>query len=302
MRPDDHSVDAQQRDRIREHARKALEVADAFGCFPTPVDQVIAAAKHVVVEQQEIDEGFLAKARKKAGNALKRALSKVLGVLDVSARMMHLDKLVSIHKIPFLKLHELGHGVLPWQRDVYALTEDCAKTIDPEISELFERESNAFACEVLFQLDTFTTEAADSTFGLKTPLKLAKKYGASVYATVRRYVTTNTRACAVIVMDPPQLCHGDGFRAPLRRVVASSLFTSQFGDLELPETFTPGDQIGRMVPTGGRKMSRPQTLAFTDRSGVRHECIAEAFAYKYYVFVLIYPQATLTRKVVLVTA
>ncbi len=302
MRPDDHSVDAQQLGRIRVHARMALETADALACFPTPVDQVIAAAKHIVVEHQEIDEGFLAKARKKVGGALKRALSKVLGVLDVSARMMHLDKLVPVHRLPFLKLHELGHGVLPWQREMYALTEDCEKTIDPEVSELFERESNAFACEVLFQLDTFTAEAADSALGLKTPLRLAKKYGASVYATVRRYVTTNARACAVIVLDPPQLCQGEGFRAPLRRVVASPLFTSQFGDLELPKTFTPDDQIGRMVPTGGRRMSRPQPLAFTDRNGVRRECIAEAFAYPYYVFVLIYPQATLTKKVVLVTA
>jgi hypothetical protein len=55
-----------------------------------------------------------------------------------------------------------------------------------------------------------------------------------------------------------------------------------------------------MVPTGGRKMSRPQTLAIRDTNGVRHECIAEAFAYPYYVFVLIYPQATLTKKILLV--
>ncbi len=301
MRPDDHSVDPQQRARIREHARKALETADALGCFPTPVDQVIAAARHEVVEQQDIDEGFLAKAKKRVSGALKRALSKVLGVLDVSARIMHLDRLVPVHRLPFLKLHELGHGMLPWQRDVYALTEDCERTIDPEVSELFERESNAFACEVLFQLDTFTEEAAGFALGLKTPLKLSKKYGASVYATVRRYVTTNARACAVIVLDPPELREGDGFRAPVRRIVASPLFTSQFGEFALPEHVTPDDQIGRIVPTGGRKMSRPQTLVFIDRNGMRHECIGEAFAYKYYTFVLIYPQAKLTKKIVLVS-
>jgi len=302
MKPDHHSLDAQQLLCIRQHARKALDAADAMGCLPTPVDQVIAAAKHVVLKQQEIDEGFLAKARKRVGSSLKRALSKVMGVLDVSARIMHLDKLVPIHKIVFLKLHELGHGILPWQREMYALTEDCKKTIDPDVTEIFEQESNAFACEVLFQLDTFTNDAADSAFGLKTPLSLAKRYGASVYSCVRRYVATNARACAVIVLNPPEIHTSDGFRASLRRVVASPLFATIFGDLKLPGVFTPDDEIGCIVPTGGRKMSRPRTLVLSDQNGARHECIAEAFSYPYYVFILIYPTAVLTKKIVVVTA
>ncbi|XOV74839.1 MAG: ImmA/IrrE family metallo-endopeptidase [Phycisphaerales bacterium] len=98
---------------------------------------------------------------------------------------MHLDKTVHAAKLPFLKLHELGHGLLPWQRDIYALTADCKQTLDPEVNDLFERETNAFASEVLFQVDTFTNEAADHPFSIKTPMKLSKKYGASVYSTVR---------------------------------------------------------------------------------------------------------------------
>lgn len=304
MKADDHSVDSQQLARIREQARIALKAADALGCFPTPVDEVIAAAKHTVAAPLEIDDGFLAKMQKKAGRAgkaLRSALSKVWGVLDVAAKLVHLDKLVPAYKVPFLKLHELGHGLLPWQRDIYAVTADCAQTIDPEVSEIFERESNAFACEVLFQLDSFTVEAADSPFGLRTPLDLSKKYGASVYASVRRYVGTNARACAVVVLDPPELVSGDGFRATVRRVITSQTFTSQFGEIQLPDTVTPSDQIGRMVPVGGRKMSRPQALVVNDRNGTRHECVAEAFSYKYYVFVLIYPQFSLTKKILLVT-
>jgi hypothetical protein len=300
VKPDGQDLDDHQLRQIREHSRKALAKAGALGCFPTPVDDVIAAAKHLVNAHEEIDEGFLAKARKKVGNALKRAISKVVGVLDVTARTMHLDKLLPIHKLPFLKLHELGHGVLPWQREMFKLTEDCALTIDPDVSELFERESNAFASEVLFQLDSFTEEAAADPLGLKTPLRLAKRYGASVYSSVRRYVSTHARSCAVIVLDPPVPKPHDGFAAPLRRVVASSNFHSQFGELRLAPQFTPDDDIGRMVPVGGRKMSRPQPLVLTDRNGVRHECVAEAFAYKYYVFVLVCPQATLTKKIVLV--
>ncbi len=300
MKPDDQSVDPQQLGRIRDQARRALVAANALGRFPTPVDDVIAAAKHTVAAGQDIDQGFLAKARKKAGNALRRAMSKVLGVLDVAAKIMHLDKLVPIQKLPFLKLHELGHGVLPWQRDLYAIAEDCEKTIDPEVAEAFERESNAFACEVLFQLDSFAATAADCPFGLKTPLRLSKKYGASVYATLRRYVTTNQRACAVVVLEPPKACQGHGFTAALRRVVSSPTFTAQFGELQLPETFTPDDQIGRMVPVGGRRMSRPQAIVLSDRDGRRHECLAEAFTQTYQVFVLICTVSVLSRRIVLV--
>ncbi|QOV92121.1 ImmA/IrrE family metallo-endopeptidase [Humisphaera borealis] len=297
------SLDDDQLRQVRDHARKALEKAGAKGCFPTPVDQVIAAAKHLVNAHEEIDEGFLAKARKKVGGALKRALSKVMGVLDVTARTMHLDKLVPIHKLPFLKLHELGHGVLPWQREMFKLTEDCELTIAPEVSELFERESNAFASEVLFQLDSFTDEAAsDDVLGLKTPLRLSKRYGASVYSSIRRYVSTNARSCAVIVLEPPVACSGDGFVAKLRRVVVSNQFHFTFGDIRLAEEFTPDDEIGRIVPVGGRRMSRPRPLVLTDRNGSKHECVAEAFAHKYNVFILVCPKATLTKKIVLIAS
>ena len=301
MKPDGQGLNSDQLRHVRDHARKALEKAGALGCFPTPVDDVIAASKHLVNAYEEIDEGFLAKARKKVGRALKRALSKVVGVLDVTARTMHLDKLVPIHKLPFLKLHELGHGVLPWQREMFKLTEDCELTIAPDVGELFERESNAFASEVLFQLDSFTDEAADDAMlGLRTPLRLSKRYGASLYSSIRRYVSTNARACAVIVLEPPVACRDDGFVAKFRRVVASSSFHAQFGEFRLGDEFTPDDEIGRMVPVDGRRMSRPRPLILTDRNGARHECVAEAFAHPYNVFILIYPQATLTKKIVLI--
>jgi hypothetical protein len=298
MKPDDHVEDQQQLDRIRREAERALKSAGAIGVFPTPIDTIIEAAKHSVITGEEIDEGFLAKASRRVGGALKRAMSKVLGVLDVGARTMHLDKTVHIAKLPFLKLHELGHGLLQWQRKMYALTADCEMTLDPEVSDLFERQSNAFASEVLFQLDTFRDEAADHDFSIHTPLRLSKKYGASVYATVRRYVSTNARCCAVIVLDPPELREGDGFVAKTRRVVTSETFASQFGTMIWPESVTPDDPIGRFVPIG-RKMSRPQNVVITDATGVRHECVAEAFDTTRQVFILICPQAALTKKIVL---
>lgn len=302
MRANDELNDPQQMDRVRTEARRVLEHADAFGRFPTPIDEIIQAAQYTVIAGQDIDEGFLAKACRKISGALKSAMSKVWGVLDIGAQIMHLDRAVHAAKVPFLKLHELAHGWMPWQRDLYAITADCEQHLDPDISDAFERQANAFASEVIFQLDAFAIEAADHPFELRTPLKLAKKYGGSLYSTIRRYVRTNDRICAVAVLEPPVMCPGHGFTARVRRVIASNEFTARFGSIRLPDVVTPDDSIGKMVPVGEKqKMSRPREITFTDQNGACHECIAEAFKYKYHIFVLICHHSALRRRAVLVT-
>src|SRR3546814_10163766 len=77
-------------------------------------------------------------------------------------------------------------------------------TLDTFIKAQFEREANVFASEVLFQMDIFAEEAGDLTFGMAAPLQLAKRYGASVYATARRYVMASDRVCAVLIFNPPR--------------------------------------------------------------------------------------------------
>jgi hypothetical protein len=237
--------------------------------------------------------------RRKAGTArgaLKRALSKVLGVLDAKARLVYVDRAVLAVKQTFLKLHEAAHAVLPWQRDLYAVIEDCEKTLAPEMSEEFDREANQFASEVLFQLDAFTTLAREKPFGIRVPLNVGKRFGASAYASIRRYVSTNDRACAVLVIDPPELAPGDGLVGALRRVEVSPEFERLFGSLSWPDTFTPSDSIGAMIPMGGKRMSAPRSMPLRDRNGVLHDCIAEAFDSKHQVFVLIHAAATLTKR------
>lgn len=300
MRPDDQLDDSDQLAVIRKHALRALENADAVGRFPTPVDAIVEASKHEVVVGTEIDGDFLTKASKSVTGALKRALSKVLGFLNAPARTMHLGNTIHAAKRPFLMIHELGHGRLPWHVEAFALFADCKKTLAPDVADLFECEANAFASEVLFQLDAFELEAADHSFGIKTPLNLSKKYGASVYATIRRYVRTNQRACAVVVLDPPKLVPGNGFIAEIRRVVSSPLFVAQF-EIKWPQNVTLNHSLGRAVPIG-RRMSRPQLIVLEDANGQHHECIAEGFDSKHQVFVLVCSQSTLTKSTVLLTA
>lgn len=298
---DDYSLDDQKRRLIRKHAETALRNADALGLVPTPIEQVLEAANLFVSEEPVLELGFLTKLRKDAGSALRRALSKVLGVLDSAARIIYLDKTLHVVKRTFLKLHETAHAVLPWQSKAFIVAEDCAMTLAPEIAELFEREANAFASEVLFQLDSFSEEANDHAVGILVPVRLAKRYRASIYSSVRRYVTGSPRACMVLVLEPPEVCPIRGFMARFRRAVVSDEFRRVIGELSWPDEFGPDDQIGAMVPIGGRRMSRPRELSLRGSNHKLYRCVAEAFTQGHQVFVLIHSVTTLTRKIVRVS-
>jgi hypothetical protein len=301
---DDSSLSRAQRDNIRTEATRALEAAGALGHFPTNVSAVMAEANATEVHDDVLSEpGFLEFMRRqgrKAGGVLKSALDKVLGLFDARAGEIFIDR--SLHRVKqtFIRLHETAHAYLPWQRKMYTLVEDSALSIDPDVADLFDREANVFASDVLFQLDTFSKEANDQDFGIFVPVNLGKKYGASAYASIRRYVAKHHKTCVVVVLDPPQFDADSGFRAALRRPIPSPTFQARFSRIAWADHFTPDDDIGAMVPLGKRRASGKRTIELTDDNGNRHECIAEAFTQGYQVFVLIHVTQALTANTVLV--
>lgn len=297
-KPDDSSLTPEQYINIRKEAERRLREADAFGVFPTPVDDIMAAAKILMAPEDILDDGFIAKMRYKATKVLKSAIQKIWGVFDATARMIFIDRSVIKAKQTFLKLHEIGHAALPHQDKIFSLFEDCKMSLDSETSELFDREANVFATEVLFQLDRFEQEAFDMNFGIKVPMDMSKRYGASVYATIRRYVHKNDKDCAVLVLNQPQVSNDNNFNVSLRRFVASPSFMTKFGDC-FPDHFTPQDEIWSRIPLN-RAMSRPFQIALMDRNGDSHECVAECFNNTYQIFVLIHVKKTLNRKSIII--
>jgi hypothetical protein len=104
----------------------------------------MAAANIEEVHEDALNESLIATIRQKAESALKRALGKVLGVFHSAARLIYVDRTLLLVKQTFIRLHETGHGSLPWQRDACAVVEECDQSLDPEVAELFDREANAF--------------------------------------------------------------------------------------------------------------------------------------------------------------
>lgn len=295
-RPDDCSLTIHQRARVRAEAERALRESGAFGVFPTPIAQIMAVAKVEEVKENVLNESFVLKLRAKAlgaGQALKSALSKVLGLFHASEGLVFIDHALMEVKKRFVRLHESAHGFLPWQRGMYAVVEDCEKSLDPDVADAFDREANVFASEVMFQLDTFAEEAASKPFDIYVPIRMSKTYGASIYSAMRQYVSKSNRTCAVIVLNMPELTPGTGFRATLRRMIASESFGQLFGAVIWPESYTPDDQIGAMIPLGGRKASGKRSLGLSDGNGVMHDCVAESFTQGYQVFILIHVKKTL---------
>ncbi len=125
--PDFVAISDEQYLAIQKHARAALEKAGCWGVLPTQIDEVMRAAKVVVSSEDALSPTFLDKIRYSAGKAravLKSALSKILGVFDAGARIAYIDRAVIAVRQAYLKLHEAGHAILPWQRDVYQAFED----------------------------------------------------------------------------------------------------------------------------------------------------------------------------------
>lgn len=300
--PDDSTLTPQQRARVRAEAERALREAGALGVFPTPVRHIMDVAKVTEIEEDVLNPSFIAKLRGSVSGVLKKALGKVQGIFHAIAGLVYLDQSLYELRKKFVRLHEAAHGFLPWQRPMYALVEDCENALDPDTADLFDREANTFASEVLFQLDAFRDLAEEQPFGIWTPVKLARQFDASLYASIRQYVAKNWRCCAVLILNPPEFTEGPGFRATFRRVVPSPLFAQTFGSNLWKQVYTPDDSIGALIPVGGRKGSGKRGISLIDRNGERQQCIAESFTQTKQVFILIHATKVLASPKILQTA
>src|SRR5207245_10190208 len=138
MRPD--TIDGG--DEIDKIVRNVLTGSKAWGKLPTPVEEIVSYAELQIasgVDLSKVEPGFFTTKL----YCLKRALSIVLGAIDLRVKTIYLDLSQKPERQRFITLHETGHDALPWQRDVNVRL-DYEQTLDPDTKELFEKQASCF--------------------------------------------------------------------------------------------------------------------------------------------------------------
>lgn len=303
-RPDDSSLELADLMAIEKRSKGLLDRAEAWDRFPTPIEDILSAAKLKVAPKSMFDPAHIMDFIKTKGAAavdkIKSAISKVLGIYDANENIIHIDDDVTQSKQTFLKLHETGHHEIPTHKKIFSIFQDCEKTLAPHVADQFEREANNFARYALFQGDKFKSMAADMSMSIKTPMNLSKKFGASIYASAREFARTHHRPCVVYVLEPLVHIPGVGAKADVRRVEASTAFHIQFG-APTDTVIDTNHALANLLPIG-RKMTRATPLVYLDRNGQKHECLGEAFDTTYNILILIYPIQALTKSSIIVPA
>lgn len=218
---------------------------------------------------------------------LRSAILKAKGLVDLRENVIYLDTTALPQRKSFVKLHEVGHKVLPWQRDSYVYLDD-QTTLDPDVKELFEREANHFASDVLFQVDRFDREARDLPLDIKSALHLYKRYGASIHATLRRFVRQNHRACALLVIEREVVADSGEVRLHVRSVDESRRFGRLLGRVTWPEYLGPDCPATPLI-WAHRKVYDDGRLTFRYPDGSTTECCFQLFDNSYNSFIFVYP-------------
>ena len=212
---------------VGKRVDRLLLLADAYGRFPTPVEDIVAAAELTMTGENPLDESALKLMPKYLLAHLRAGLRKVEGALDRRARLVHVrPDVANQSRKRFILLHETTHAILPHQQDlVFA---DDHETLAPTVKQVFEQEANQGAAELLFQHRSFRDHAAQFEISMTSVQTLSHQYGASLHSTLRRFAETHRRAVAVAVFDPtPNPTTGMHWRR--REVVYSKNWEKRFG-------------------------------------------------------------------------
>lgn len=297
MRSDDSSLTPEQLEAVQRAALATLNRADALKTIPVPIEDILEAAKLKVAKYSVFDPrsiaAYIKHAGENAGRTIKSVMGKLLGVLDVSEEIIHIDDKVTAERQTFLKLHETGHFEMPHQRKLFRFFEDSRESLSHEISDLFEREANNFARILMFNGDSFKNHAADMDMGFASVKTLSKAFKASLYASLREYVRTHRLPCVGVILEQPSPCSKKGRKAEVRRVEVSHSYELMFGKPTFGDVGM-NDPFGQLVPWFGR-VTKPKSFSLNDLNGDMHEFVGEALNTSHQILIFAFPVKALSQ-------
>lgn len=229
---------------LSELAEEILLRAGAAGVLPTPVDELIKAADLAAPADPTLHlERFLASLAATVRDEWSNAIQKVRGIADLRERAIYVPADVNGRRERYVKAHELGHQSIPWHHVNGAYRDDDdSLRLGTETQELFDREANCFAAEVLFQGRRFQRRARDYRSSFEAVFTLADEHAASRHATLWRYVEEQDERLALVSFWPSHYSVDDEGYPVLRRgkSVGSPRFVQSYEALEVPEAISTG--------------------------------------------------------------
>lgn len=217
-----------------------------------------------------------------------RKLAEILHRIRLAAVLLYdEDRIVLDAQLPTIKhdwstCHEVVHRVLPWHKTYFR--GDTAQTLDPDWHELLEAEANYGASELMFCGPVFRREAHDLVPGWSRIEDLAKRYGKSKTATLRRFVEHGPDRPMVTLVSTPYWEEKPSDQANRwRHYVPSPRFAQRFSCAE-------PDVLLRLVDLHSRQRIGGPVADFTcvlhDDDGCQHEFHAESFFNRHYILSL----------------
>lgn len=148
-----------------------LRQSKALDVFPTPVNKIVSYAELIVrndIDVSKIHAGYVSKVT----TGLRSALKKIRGMLDRSEKTIYLDLSQRMERQNFVKLHEVGHDVLPWQKVVHALLDDDDESLSTETKDEFEAEAIFLLLLLYFSMIALRTKLRSWGWVLTLPYSL----------------------------------------------------------------------------------------------------------------------------------
>ena len=286
---------------IEKVSFELLKQSKSFDVFPTPVDNIVRHSELVVndnIDLSNIDRSFFESIKEKAGKGLRilqEGLSSIRGLYDRSENTIYVSQTRHLGRKNFVKLHETGHGVLPWQNAIIGAF-DNSMTLNPDFEDQFEEEANYFASITLFQHDRYNREMRKVDFGLPGVIALSKKFGSSVHASFRNYIFKTNKRCVLLVLDPIQNKKLNEPICSKRNLFHSKSFLKDFGNVQFPKKFDyKWDFIQRYLTKSPFITNGEISLELSE--GDILECNYHLFKNGYNAFVLIFPVGERNKRV-----
>lgn len=209
-----------------------------------------------------------------------RALSLKALYLPDQKRIL-IDKDLPLLKHRWNEAHEIGHDIVPWHSGM--MLGDNANTLTLSCHAQMEQEANYAAGRILFLGDRFTEESRSSPPTLDLVLRLSRKFGNTMTATLWRFVEqacSSMPVVALITGHPHPSRRKPDFDPlnPCRYCIQSAAFRDQFGSVDEAGLF-------RMVASycgpqrGGHLGTRELTLP--DQAGEKVVFRFETFFNRY---------------------